>query len=1031
MIYGDIIAIGNLDVRHLNQPGKIVVETPLAAPSSLIAMGAGAGAALAAPGVVATRTIAIGDGALALALAASADNIAIGTGAGAALVGGDGNVLIGTSAGGTLTAGDNVFIGLNAGATSTLQQEAVHIGVSAGALAGQVFGGDVLIGARAGNHANTLGLVAVGWEAGATSGGNHSVLIGEGAGGYFATAPLDCVMIGWGVGIGVGNAPARAIYIGTEASYDGGDGSVLVGYRAGYNLTIASHSNVFLGHQAGLSTTDSPYNIVIGSVAAGSTRVGPVNSATGFNVVIGTYAAALGQTLAETPAAGAEYVVIAGGQSIAVADPLLRNLHFGSLKPGNWRTASGADNSALGDSALDALTTGARNHARGTGALGTLTTGTDNIAIGHNAMLGAAGGEAPLRNVVLGAQALDAYAAAAADNVVLGYQAATAVTNLQTSIVIGTNALDAATGGGVVRSTIIGYNAAGSAATAAPIDGVIIGYQAALATTTALGLTAIGSGAFPAGTTGDYNIAIGFGANPIGTTGTYNVVIGAYVAGTAEAATLPSAGVGGHIVIAAHTLGEATGDQIVVVTPGNVYIGADRPGNWLTSTGGDNVAVGRIALGSVTDGENNTVIGAGCGTSITTGDGNILIGNPAHIADTPAVDTIDHLNIGAVIFGDLATPAIRIGGVGTVTGQIALLALESGNDDDEEIFSLETTGANGAAINTHVGTEDPNGVVSSLNGSLYVRADQLNSALYQNVSAAAAGTDWVSIGGAFYTQAEIPIETDDSADGYKPGDVIYSTAAQSSYTCVDATAGAAIWIRQRSPAGRRIRLLEPSAGAAVQVTGWTSATAGTVTTPAPATTNLRTSLHRAELTSAGAANSAASVVAGTNGGGAAAAFLRGGGAPQGGFYLDFTFAAASVTANQRCFFGLLASVVAFSGTQDPDALTDCYGVGWRSADGNLQVFVNDAAGTVTAVDLGANFPANSTDAVYQVILYAPASSGTLYYVVRRLDAAFVAEGNVAANLPTATTFMLYQAGINNGGTAAAAAFNLMHVYTEG
>jgi hypothetical protein len=297
------------------------------------------------------------------------------------------------------------------------------------------------------------------------------------------------------------------------------------------------------------------------------------------------------------------------------------------------------------------------------------------------------------------------------------------------------------------------------------------------------------------------------------------------------------------------------------------------------------------------------------------------------------------------------------------------------------------------------------------------------------LSADSAATSGLSWGPGASVQAAIPVETDDSAAGFKIGSRVYSTSARAWYTASDVTAGAAQWLRSPN-VGRQIRIWEPQAGSTQSVVGWSVvASSGTISVPAPATTNLHTSMARTRIVSSVAANSNSAAAFGGNGAGSPVAFLRGT-APQGGFYAHSVFGVNSTTALQRCFLGLWSNGGIFGGAQDPDALTDCFGVGWRSADGNLQVFHNDNAGTVTAIDLGASFPANDTTAVYEVILYAAPGEAVVRYIVRRLDSFALAVGAPAANLPTAGTFMQFHCGMNNGGTAAAVEIEHMRTYAE-
>ncbi len=955
MNYGNIVAIGHVDLRYLNQDGKIVIETPLAAASDLIAIGPGAAALLRPSPVVATRVIAIGAGALAVALAAGLDNIAIGAAVLGAATTGTRNVGIGTQALRTITIGnDNTAVGLNA-----------------------------MLGA-AGSE-NAIQNVAVGAQA------------------------LDAI-----------NAAVRD--------------STAVGYRAGTSVT-AGIRNTLIGSECGAALTTGGYNTLIGFGTAPALTLGD------RNVIIGSYAGGV-TTMATLPAADSfGYIVVSanldaagGGPNIIVSDRLLRNLHFGVGRPGNWLNATGDDNLLMGGSAANVLTTGARNIAHGTQALQQLTTGNDNVAVGHNAQLGAAGSEAAVRNVAIGSFALDAISTAAADNVVAGYNAATAATGLSQSVVVGSNAFDAATGSTTARAVIIGYNAAGNAATAAPIDAVIIGYQAALATTTGNGGVFIGSGAGVANTTGPFNTLIGFGVAPNLTTGRNNVVIGAYE-DTAVHARTSAADSTGQIVIAAEADTEAGArSSLVVVALQSVYVGSGLPGNWLTSTGLSNVGVGDGALAGLTSGTLNVVVGAAAGGGISSGGSNTLLGNNAGSTLTtgsrniligsgvglPAVGTSDFLNLGKVLFADLSGKDVRIGGLETAAvAQTERLAVTDTNADTVAPFSLETTGGNGAKIFHFVGTQNPNGTVTGDPGDHYERKSGTSSTLFINTGAAAANTTWTALAGAStpVVQAQIPIETDDSADGYVIGSRVYSTAARSWYTAQDVTAGAAIWRRDTNPLRWPLSITPQVSNVATFVGFDGVAFGGTGSTPALATTNLHTSLRRMR----GEDPFGGSVRGGP------AMFWRGNAAALGGFYMRFVYSMSTTAAGQMSFAGLIAANPGLP--FDTQTITDCFGVGNQAADANVNIIHNDNAGNVTAVDLGANFPAVSATAVYDVELYAAANDTNLYYVVHRRDTLFAAAGVVTTNMPATTTFLqpFFGASDMSGDTAG---IDLMYMVGE-
>ncbi|HZM64321.1 MAG TPA: hypothetical protein VFB59_04275, partial [Candidatus Saccharimonadales bacterium] len=194
--------------------------------------------------------------------------------------------------------------------------------------------------------------------------------------------------------------------------------------------------------------------------------------------------------------------------------------------------------------------------------------------------------------------------------------------------------------------------------------------------------------------------------------------------------------------------------------------------------------------------------------------------------------------------------------------------------------------------------------------------------------------------------------------------------------------------------------------------------------PTFATTNMKTSVNRIRIVSASTANSASEMRAAVN------QVWRGNAAGLGGFFYSATFAVNSTTANQRTFVGLANTTGAISASSAPSSLTNIVGVGWDSADTTLQLMYNDGSGTATKVNLGANFPANNTAAVYEITLFAPANGSNITYRVKRLDTDVVSNGTISTDLPSNTTFLTRHEYMNNGGTAAAVDLEVMRVYLE-
>lgn len=126
----------------------------------------------------------------------------------------------------------------------------------------------------------------------------------------------------------------------------------------------------------------------------------------------------------------------------------------------------------------------------------------------------------------------------------------------------------------------------------------------------------------------------------------------------------------------------------------------------------------------------------------------------------------------------------------------------------------------------------------------------------------------------------------------------------------------------------------------------------------------------------------------------------------------------------RYICGLFPTVAQqFFGATEPSTLLNCVFVGCDSGDANLQLMHNDGALACTKIDLGAAFAraANMTIAIRLRI-----SSGQVRYEIRRLDAAGLAVGTIAANLPadSQTLTWSWEAHTDGGGVNVATIENL-------
>jgi hypothetical protein len=213
--------------------------------------------------------------------------------------------------------------------------------------------------------------------------------------------------------------------------------------------------------------------------------------------------------------------------------------------------------------------------------------------------------------------------------------------------------------------------------------------------------------------------------------------------------------------------------------------------------------------------------------------------------------------------------------------------------------------------------------------------------------------------------------------------------------------------------------------AATTISSFALATAvdGAVSGATHTSANILTSSKRTIFTSAAAAGAAA----GTRGTGR---FLwRGNATGLGGFYLVFRGGIETFQSGQRFFMGLLGftSVI---GNVDPSMLTDMIGVGIDAGQTTLRLFRNDAAGTATAIDLGANFPMTGSQDLYELALACEPNGSNIAYRVERLNDGSVATGTLSTDLPTNTVFLAPHLNVNTAAGTSAVAVSLVSMYCE-
>lgn len=122
-------------------------------------------------------------------------------------------------------------------------------------------------------------------------------------------------------------------------------------------------------------------------------------------------------------------------------------------------------------------------------------------------------------------------------------------------------------------------------------------------------------------------------------------------------------------------------------------------------------------------------------------------------------------------------------------------------------------------------------------------------------------------------------------------------------------------------------------------------------------------------------------------------------------------------STHRLFIGLNGSNAAPTDVE-PSSRVNVVGIGYDSADANLQFIHNDASGTATKVDLGAGLPKPSVvdETMYQLELESPDGSGVINYTVTDLGTGNSASGTASTDLPVGS--MGFWAAMTAGGVTS-------------
>jgi hypothetical protein len=321
------------------------------------------------------------------------------------------------------------------------------------------------------------------------------------------------------------------------------------------------------------------------------------------------------------------------------------NVGIGTILPNNLLQVSGLINfpnslfgTSLGFQAGNGDTTGTADTLVGYQA-GLNPNGSFNTAVGYLAGAGTAG-QTYSNNTIVGGSA-GQNLTTGSSNVILGVNAGLNDTTGGNNVLVGVSA--GAANGGAAANTMVGYVAGQS--NTGPFN-TFLGYFSGNANTSGNQNTFLGAQAGQNNVTGTNNTAVGYGAGLGAATQSYtqNSIFGAF-AGT-NLSTGQNNTFVGYIAASNNTTGSfntalgmdagnfnQTGNQNTYV--GN-YAGMGVSGN----SNSNNTAVGYQAATGITTGGNNVMVGVSAGQNNTTGSANTNIGFNAGLSNTVGTSNV-------------------------------------------------------------------------------------------------------------------------------------------------------------------------------------------------------------------------------------------------------------------------------------------------------------------------------------------------------------------------------------------------------
>ena len=230
----------------------------------------------------------------------------------------------------------------------------------------------------------------------------------------------------------------------------------------------------------------------------------------------------------------------------------------------------------------------------------------------------------------------------------------------------------------------------------------------------------------------------------------------------------------------------------------------------------------------------------------------------------------------------------------------------------------------------------------------------------------------------------------------------------------------------------------PAAGAVATFGAANFTFAGTVSQPTPVLNggSALGQIPRVQYASAATANAVTTHISTGN----THAVFRGTAAGEGGFRYLVRFGLSGLAALGNFFVGISDTATAAAATS-PNPLTSTtpgkIGLAFVGSTGTLKIVHNVTGTTPTQIDLGANFPVDTTS-LYELILFCrPFSTAAenITYRVRRYTTdprspAFEQTGTISTNIPTGSTILYPWGYYGNGGTAAAVSWRFNQLALE-